>query len=94
MATPETPETTEEMAGSVRERGGPREAVYQPLDVEPRWVGYREARDMFGLSKWTWLKLADEGYIRSCHVGRKRLLEVQSIELYLNERVAKESAAE
>lgn len=52
----------------------------------PVWIGYEQAQELYGLSKFTWKRLCDEGEITFAFVGTRRLLEVRSIERFLQRR--------
>lgn len=49
-----------------------------------RWVSYEQAGLLYGLSRWTLLRLAREGHIRAARVGRVTRLDAVSIEAYLS----------
>lgn len=70
------------MATAEKSRGtaGGTEALW------PKWITYDRAQELYGLSKWSWLRLCRAGEITCCFVGSRRLMSVESIERFLDER--------
>jgi excisionase family DNA binding protein len=59
----------------------------------PRWAGYRDVEKLYGLSRWTILRLWRDDQIRITRVGRRTLVDCASVEEFL-ERRATETGAE
>lgn len=56
----------------------------QTIPAPPRWTSYREIERLYGMSRWTVLRLARAEAIHTAKVGTKTLVECKSVESYLN----------
>jgi excisionase family DNA binding protein len=52
----------------------------------PIWGSYADAERMFGLSRWTFFRLAKGGHIRAARIGGATRLDLASVEAFLEER--------
>ena len=52
------------------------------VDLAPVLVSVKQAAQMLGISPWSCYQLLDEGAIVSRYIGRRRLVEVESLRAY------------
>lgn len=57
--------------------------------ASPRWATYPDAKTLYGLSRYTFWRLARDGHIKIARVGGRTLVECASVEEYLNELAEK-----
>ena len=51
--------------------------------LERRWISYREAQEVSGLSRGTLWKLVEAGHLPAAKVGRRVLLDAVGLHAYL-----------
>jgi excisionase family DNA binding protein len=53
-----------------------------PPTPEPLLLSIKDAALALGISSWTVYKLADEGYLESRYIGKRRLIPAESVKEY------------
>jgi hypothetical protein len=70
--------------GNVGERRGEKVTVTTDKDgISPRWARPAETERLYGISRTTLWRISKERKIRTVHIGRAVLVDLASLEAYL-----------